>query len=200
MILVQSQAKVIYFQVANIVSTVVLGKGNAGGFNANGTYDLNGSFSESQLFCRVNLSTNDTDTIGPLDVLAWDSANNCIGTWHGVVLADYPSTGDPWAKAVPAGYAAGTAGSRVGNSLSNTSVILDQPTLDLISTNLLLLANSIENGITVQGALQLILAGLTGKLAIAGSTVTIRDINDLVNRIIATTDAAGQRLAVSHFP
>lgn len=61
-------------------------------------------------------------------------------------------------------------------------------------------ANGIETGITLQGALQLILAAAAGKLAIAGSTVTIRDINDTVDRIVADTDAAGQRLAVLHQP
>jgi hypothetical protein len=54
-----------------------------------------------------------------------------------------------------------------------------------------------ETGTTTKEALRLLLASQVGKLAGADSTIiTIRDINDLVDRIVATVDADGNRLTV----
>jgi hypothetical protein len=55
-----------------------------------------------------------------------------------------------------------------------------------------------ETGTTTKEALRLILASQVGKLAGADSTtITIRDINDLVDRIVATVDESGNRLSVT---
>jgi len=55
----------------------------------------------------------------------------------------------------------------------------------------------VETGTNVREALRLLLASQVGKLSGAeGTTITIRDINDLVDRIVATVDASGNRIAV----
>lgn len=62
----------------------------------------------------------------------------------------------------------------------------------------LLDGNDIENGYTLRESIRLILAASAGKLSGAETTtVVIRDINDTVNRIVATVDANGNRTAVS---
>jgi hypothetical protein len=55
----------------------------------------------------------------------------------------------------------------------------------------------VEPGMTLKQALRVVLAAQGGKLAIAGNTVTIRNPADTKDRIVATTDADGQRTAVT---
>jgi hypothetical protein len=56
----------------------------------------------------------------------------------------------------------------------------------------------IETGYDLKEILRLVSAALAGKLSGGGtSTVTIRDINDTVNRIVATVDANGNRTDVT---
>lgn len=71
------------------------------------------------------------------------------------------------------------------------------PTAAQNATALLDAANGVETSFTLRQAMRLMLAALAGKLSISGNTVTIRDVNDTVNRIVATTDADGQRTAVT---
>lgn len=62
----------------------------------------------------------------------------------------------------------------------------------------LLDGNEIETGFTVRESLRLILSALSGKLSGAGgTTISIRDINDSIDRIIATVDANGNRTSVT---
>lgn len=59
-------------------------------------------------------------------------------------------------------------------------------------------ANGIETSFTLRQALRLMLSALAGKLSgAAGTTVTIRDVNDAKNRIVATVDSDGNRTAVT---
>ena len=58
-------------------------------------------------------------------------------------------------------------------------------------------AAGVETGRTLRQALRIILAALAGKASIVGSTITFRDTNDSVNRIVALTDEDGQRLTVT---
>lgn len=59
-------------------------------------------------------------------------------------------------------------------------------------------AAGVETNRTPRQALRLMLATLAGKLSgAAGTTVTIRDTNDTVNRVVATVDADGNRSAVT---
>lgn len=58
--------------------------------------------------------------------------------------------------------------------------------------------NGIETGLTPRQAMRLEIAALLGKLSGAGSnTIAIRDINDTVDRIVATVDSFGDRTAVT---
>lgn len=62
----------------------------------------------------------------------------------------------------------------------------------------LLDGNDIETGFTMRESLRLILSALSGKLSGAGTTgISIRDVNDTVDRIIATVDANGNRTSVT---
>lgn len=57
---------------------------------------------------------------------------------------------------------------------------------------------AVENGVTLVEAARLWNAALGGKASgLAGSVVTFRDLADTKNRLVATVDAAGNRLAVS---
>lgn len=82
--------------------------------------------------------------------------------------------------------------------------ILNQNQVQVISQNSAGLVNAdisdqiVEGNRTMQEAMRLILAALTGKLSgAATTTVTIRDADDTKNRIVATVDADGNRTAVT---
>ena len=67
-----------------------------------------------------------------------------------------------------------------------------------IANGLLDLANGIETGLTLRQAIRLDTAALVGKLSGAdGTTVTIRNVGDTTDRIVATVDANGNRSAVT---
>jgi hypothetical protein len=56
----------------------------------------------------------------------------------------------------------------------------------------------VEPGLSLREAMRLVTAALAGKVSgAAGTTVTIRDVNDAKNRIVATVDANGNRTAVT---
>ena len=75
-----------------------------------------------------------------------------------------------------------------GELLTTTNVA--QSILDAI--------NGVEDGLTVREALKLISAALAGKVSGAGgSTVTIRDVADTKDRIVATVDSNGNRTAIT---
>jgi len=60
------------------------------------------------------------------------------------------------------------------------------------------LDDPVEGAYTLRQAMRLILAASAGKLSGAGtSSITIRDINDTVDRITAEVDASGNRAAVT---
>ena len=62
----------------------------------------------------------------------------------------------------------------------------------------LLDANDIETNFSLRESIRLMLSALAGKVSGApGTTITIRDINDTVDRIVATVDADGNRTAVT---
>lgn len=60
------------------------------------------------------------------------------------------------------------------------------------------LGTAVEGAYTLKQSVRLMLAALAGKVSGApGGTVTIRDANDTVNRIVATVDGNGNRTAVT---
>lgn len=80
-----------------------------------------------------------------------------------------------------------TNNDKTGYALSNAGVdaVLDR-------------ADGVETGWTLRQGLRLMLSALAGKLSgAATATVTIRDVNDAKNRIVATVDASGNRSAVT---
>lgn len=57
----------------------------------------------------------------------------------------------------------------------------------------------VETGLTLKESLRLISSAVAGKLSGAGtSTITIRNVPDSKNRIVATVDGSGNRTAVTH--
>jgi hypothetical protein len=57
--------------------------------------------------------------------------------------------------------------------------------------------NDIETGYSMRESLRLILSALSGKVSGAGgSVISIRDVNDTVDRIIATVDSNGNRSSI----
>lgn len=89
------------------------------------------------------------------------------------------------------GYTASTVGDKTGYALTSgerTSIadaLLDE-------------SNGVETSLTLRQATRLMLAALSGKLSGAGTTtVTIRNVGDTKNRIVATVDATGNRSAVT---
>lgn len=88
---------------------------------------------------------------------------------------------------VTAGVTVTTNNDKTGYTLSNTGI-----------DNILDRTDGVETSFTLRQALRLMLAALAGKLSgAATSTVTIRDVNDSKNRLVATVDADGNRSAVT---
>lgn len=72
------------------------------------------------------------------------------------------------------------------------------PTADENAAAILDLANAIESGLTVRQAMRLIVAADAGKVSGGGTTtVTIRNIADTKDRIVATVDSDGNRTAIT---
>jgi len=70
--------------------------------------------------------------------------------------------------------------------------------VDGIPADVLDASNGVETGVTLRQALRLILSAAAGKLSGADSTtITIRNVGDTKNRIVATVDANGNRSAVT---
>lgn len=88
--------------------------------------------------------------------------------------------------------------SAVGLASANLDTQIDAlPTANENADALLDRTAGVETSFTLRQSLRLILAMAAGKLSISGNTVTIRDVNDSKNRIVATTDTDGQRTAVT---
>ena len=94
--------------------------------------------------------------------------------------------------------AAGVRGA-VGLAAANLDTQLGEiPTAAENAAGLLDLTAGVETSRTVRQALRLILAVAAGKVSGAsGTTITIRDTNDSVNRVVATVDSDGNRSAVT---
>jgi len=129
-------------------------------------------------------NNNIADVMSPghhhTSLLSANSAGLVVITGGGVT----PPTAQQVADAVWNDTLAQHAGSgSTGEALAAAATILDDP---------------VESGTNVREALRLLLASQVGKLSGAdGNTITIRDINDLVDRIVATVDESGNRLAVT---
>ena len=135
-------------------------------------------------------STNETEfSADALAQAVWEVAAsdfNTAGTM-GEKLNDAGSAGNPWASLLASNNSAGSFGEFV-QSLPSAADVSTQ----------LMDSTDLETGITVKEALRIVLAALSGKISGAGTnTITIRDVNDTTDRIVATVDGDGNRTAVT---
>ncbi len=134
-----------------------------------------------------------------------------------VIPQPLTSVVDPWSVALPSSYAAGTAGSLLGQNLdaqvstrstfaggavaSVTAPVIvgtnnDKAGYALVSSGLD--AIQIEGGVNARQALSPILAACAGVIAGAGTgVVVIKGGNSSATRITATTDNSGNRSSVT---
>ncbi len=138
------------------------------------------------------------------------------------------SAGDPLSSSVPGSYGAGTAGFLIGTYINSSiaavktdtasikaktdnlptdpadasdvaSLIGAVPTAAQNAAGLLDLANAVETGLTVRGALRLQSAAIAGKASgMDTTTAVIRNaVADSKARITATVDSSGNRTVVT---
>lgn len=78
-------------------------------------------------------------------------------------------------------------------------VVLSSATRDAIAASLLDLAAGVQTDWTLRQALRIILATAAGKISgAATTTITIRDVGDAKDRIVATVDGDGNRSAITY--
>ncbi|MBX6311895.1 MAG: hypothetical protein IRY99_03085 [Isosphaeraceae bacterium] len=155
-----------------------------------------------------NLTTNEPQGILPVTMHAGDDAT---------VFPTAGTGGDPWATALPGGYAPGTAGNILGTYLdakvSSRSTYAGGPVASVVAPVTVganndktgyslapsgLDAITIETGVNARQALTAILATSAGTIKGAGTgTITIQGGNTSDTRIQATTDSAGNRSSVT---
>ncbi len=112
---------------------------------------------------------------------------------HDVLL-----TGDGLIQGDLGGRILGNTATAFAGIGAEVTATLDSSERNSIADALLDRTDGIETGYTLRQALRLELAALAGKISGAEtSTIHIRDINDSVDRILATVDASGNRLTVT---
>ena len=81
---------------------------------------------------------------------------------------------------------------------SARAVSVNTTDIDTIANNVLDIANGVETSLTLRQAIRLMVSASAGKLSGASTaTITIRNIGDSKNRIVATVDAYGNRSAIT---
>jgi hypothetical protein len=85
-----------------------------------------------------------------------------------------------------------------GTVTDKTGYALSGPGVDAIAAAILDAVNGIDTGLTPREAIRLAVAALAGKATVAGLVWTFRDTADTKDRIVATTDGAGQRIAITY--
>lgn len=84
------------------------------------------------------------------------------------------------------------------DSDSSGKVSLSTAEFDTIAEAVMDLADAIETSLTLREALRLIVSAAAGKVSgAATNTVTFRDLNDSLDRIVASVDAYGNRSSVT---
>jgi hypothetical protein len=159
--------------------------GALAGISGQGTISCTPSALISAIGYLAGLSTNETEfSADALARAVWDATASSFtlpGTM-GEKLNDAGSAGNPWAALLASNNSAGTFGEFVQN----------------LPAEILDLTDGVETGSTVREALRIILAALAGKISGAGTnTISIRDVNDTKDRIVATVDSNGNRTAVT---
>lgn len=126
--------------------------------------------------------------------------------WNGTNVATPTVAGIPKIEIQDDGITANkVAASAIGPSEVGTAAI-DADALGAdagveLATALLDLTDGVETDLTLRQALRLMAAALAGKISGAGTTtITIRNVGDTANRIIATVTSEGNRTAVTTNP
>lgn len=138
-----------------------------------------------------------TSTLAATDIVSAGAITTLSGS---VVLVDLctANTDMRGTNAAATAAALATAQNDLDIITGATGAVIDAATRTAIADALLDRASGVETSRTVRGALRLILAATAGKLSGADtSTILIRDTNDTKDRISATVDADGNRLAVT---
>lgn len=149
--------------------------------------------------------------ISPSEVenTVWDApiAGHLGAGTTGAALNGAGSAGDPWTTPLPGAYGAGTAGNIVGinldapitsRSIPGAAMTLTAGERNSTADALLDRAAGVEAGLTPRQAFRLFAAALMGKVSGAAVNAPVfRDTNDTKDRITATTDANGNRTAVT---
>ncbi len=170
--------------------------GNPSGGATNATQIGSGSY-------YVDLSTIDTGTGGPLFVKGTEGTiDNIIAIYnvvgaHNAGFDGIPPAAADGAGGLPVSAAGGLDLDEMNADIEAIQAFGAPPSANTNATALLDLASGCETNYTVREALRVMLSALGGKLGITGPIVTIRDVNDTVDRITATTDAQSQRTAVT---
>ena len=195
----------------------------AGGRNASATLTGSGDISTAigsmilyavaELSGSGSLSDADLTALGNIQA-ALDGTGSLDGTGQlaEVLLAVATLAGSGSISAASLGAEAGLVASLSGSgsidadasaigSMSATVTLAESGTLTAQAVADAVWAQIIEAGYTADDVLRLLAAANAGKLSGAsGSTITIRDLGDTTDRIVATVDASGNRLSITLDP
>jgi len=147
----------------------------------------------------ANVTLVDTTTTNTDRNTIWDAllSSHVVSGSAGEALAAAGTAADPWLANLST-YTGTQAGKTVSDIFVDTGTTLPA---SLAALNDLSLADIftyvIENSETFEQQLRLIRGEAAGKVGVSGATVTYRNSADSADRIVATTDANGQRTAVT---
>jgi len=130
---------------------------------------------------------------------AIDAATFAAGAINAAVIADGAIDAATFAAdalSATAVSAAAVTKIQAGLAITGAAMTLTSGERNAVAAALLDLANGIETDFTLREALRILLSADGGKLSGVGTaTITVRDVNDTTDRIVATVDATG-RLAM----
>ena len=155
-------------------------------------YALIREFNTGQIYNGATFETYNSANIGDYDIaLAEQSPGFYVGDFPAIDIGVYGVI-----IHLQRGIAPSTTDYRVGTGYINWN---GETVTDINS--LLDIPDGVEDGYTLREALRLVLAALAGKLSgAATTTVSIRDVNDDKDRIVATVDDVGNRTAITLDP
>lgn len=176
--------------------TVQISKGPGGAFgSAAGAVTEIGSG-----WYQVALTTTDTNTAGDLAYHITATGSDSTDFVDRVVPGAVHPAG---VTVATGGITASSFGAGAINAAAIASDAIDTAkvsagAVNKIADGLLDRSSGVESGLTPRQALRVALAALAGKLSgAATTTVTVRNIGDSLDRIVATVDADGNRSAVT---
>ncbi len=137
-----------------------------------------------------------------VQIIAGNSAGLIVGSGGGSGPSAAQVADAVWDESLAAHVAAGSTGEALVSAAlaaqPGEAMTLTPSEREAVAEALLDLAGGVEPTSSVREALRLILAAQAGKLSGAtGPTVSIRDLGDTKDRIVATVDEDGNRLAVT---